>query len=121
MAEVKVYTSLQGIGIPIGMVVGEAIHIAQDSYTRQYHKVDPKRFIELASGAWKKDAVLSMSYTGAVALIDPPTQTITHIYDSDFTTPDEVATLDKLATEEIMRLIDASENSGNSGGTKPMF
>jgi len=118
MAQVVVYTSLQEIGIPIGMAIGNPIHIAQDAHTRQYHKVDAKRFIELTSGAWKKDPVLSLSYTGAVALIDPPTQTISHIYDTETTTPDEVSNFDKLATEEIMRLI----NEGEVGGeVKPKF
>lgn len=115
MAEIKHYTSLQELGIPIGMVVGNPIHIAQDAYTRQYHKVSPRRFIELTSGTWRKDQVLSMSYTGAVALIDPPSQTVCHIYDSDLTTPDEVATFDKLVTEEILRMIDRMK------GGKPKF
>ena len=116
MAEVRHYTSLQELGIPIGIVIGNPIYIAQDEYTRQYHKVNPKQFIELTSGAWRKIEVLSMSYTGAVALIDPPSQTVCHIYDSDLTTPDEVGTLDILVTEEILRLID-----GMKRGEKPKF
>ena len=116
MAEVRHYTSLQELGIPISTVVGNPIYIAQDGYTRQYHKVDPKRFIELTSGAWRKSEVLSMSYTGAVAVIDPLSQTVCHIYDSDLTTPDEVVTLDRLVTEEILRLID-----GMKQGEKPKF
>ena len=57
-----------------------------------------------------------MSYTGAVAVIDPSSQTVCHIYDSDLTTPDEVGTLDILVTEEILRLID-----GMKRGEKPKF
>lgn len=106
MPLVTTHTSLQELGIPEGLVEGKPIHIAQDRYTREYHTVDPRRFIELASGTWERDPVLSLSYTGAVALVDPPTQSVTHIYDSDETTPDEVRNFDRLAAMEIMRLVE---------------
>jgi hypothetical protein len=100
------HATFQQYGIPLGMIDGHhrAVYIAQDAFTRQHHAVTAKKFIALGTGEWKRDEVMSMAYTGSIAVIDPPTQTVTHHYDDHLTTVQEVANLDSLVVEHLLRM-----------------
>jgi len=97
------HTTFQRYGIPLGLIDHgyPPIYIAQDAFTRQHHVVTSEEFIALASGAWRTDEVRSMAFTGSIATIDPPTQTVSHICDDLTTTPQELANLDLLIVEHL--------------------
>jgi hypothetical protein len=101
------YHSFGQIGIPFGVEFKKytAVYMAQDAFTRQYHTVTPEVFINLASGTWLKDPVMSISYTGNIGVIDTPVQTVIHIHDTGSTTPDEYASFDSLVLRELRRLM----------------
>lgn len=105
------YHNFKDLGIPEGVIIGNPIYIAQDEHTRQYHTIDHKTFVALCSGAWQQDEVMSISYTGNIALIDPATQIVCHIYDTDKTSNDELYVFDQLIASEITKLI--SRNLGD--------
>jgi hypothetical protein len=65
----------------------------------------------LCDGSWERDEVMSISYTGNIALIDPATQIVCHIYDNGKTPSDELHVFDRLIADEIVKLI-----SGKRGG-----
>lgn len=100
------HSSFQEFGIPLGVIdhLFPSIYIAQDAFTRQHHEVTPQEFTLLSTGRWRTDPVLSISYTGSIAMIDPPTQTITHIYDDTVTSADEMKNLDAFLVQHLMRL-----------------
>jgi len=97
------HTTFQRFGIPLGLIDQgyPPVYIAQDAFTRQHHVVTSTEFIALASGAWRRDEVQSMAFTGSIAMIDPPTQTVTHICDDLATTPQELRILDELVAEHL--------------------
>lgn len=99
------YHDFQDLGIPSEIIVGSPIYIAQDEHTRQYHTVDAKTFMALCDGSWEKDEVMSLSYSGNLALIDPATQVVCHIYDNAKTPSDELHVFDRLIADEILKLI----------------
>lgn len=105
------YHDFKDLGIPDGVIIGNPIYIAQDEHTRQYHTVNAKTFMALCDGSWEGDEVMSISYTGNIALIDPATQIVCHIYDSGKTPSDELHVFDRLIADEIVKLI-----SGKRGG-----
>lgn len=105
MATRTTYHSLAELGIPHGTVHGDPIFLAQDEYTRQYHAVDANTFIALCNDSWKKDEVMKYAYSGNIALIDPPTQTVAHIYDCDMTTESELRNFDACMAQEVLRLM----------------
>jgi hypothetical protein len=105
------YHDFKDLGIPDGVIIGNPIYIAQDEHTRQYHTVNAKIFMALCDGSWERDEVMSISYTGNIALIDPATQIVCHIYDSGKTPSDELHVFDRLIADEIVKLI-----SGKRGG-----
>jgi hypothetical protein len=96
------HTSFQRYGIPLGLIDEShlPVYIAQDAFTRQHHLVERDRFIALASGAWRDDEVMAISYTGSIAVIDAPSQTVSHICESD-TTPEELKNLDRLVADQL--------------------
>ena len=87
------------------MIVGNPIFVAQDEFTRNYHVVSADDFLRLCDDSWKKDSILSVSYTGNIALIDPPTQTVAHIYDSNKTSEQELRNFDALLGHELLAMI----------------
>ena len=97
--------SLQDVGIPVGIVIGAPIYLAQDAFTREYCTVNAKEFIALASGEWQKHEVMSISWTGAIGCIDPPTQTVSHVFDPEVTTVEEVRGFDSLVIAQLSKLI----------------
>ena len=105
MGSTTTYHDFEELGIPRDIILGNPIYIAQDEYTRQYHTVDAKTFMALCDGSWEKDAVMSMSYSGNLALIDPATQVVCHIYDSGKTPSDELHVFDRLIADEIVKLM----------------
>lgn len=105
MPSTTTYHDFQDLGIPNGIIVGNPIYIAQDEFTRQYHTVDAKTFMALCDGSWEKDEVMRMSYSGNLALIDPATQVICHIYDNAKTPSDELHVFDQLIADEITKLM----------------
>jgi hypothetical protein len=105
------YHDFKDLGIPDGVIIGNPIYIAQDEHTRQYHTVNAKTFMALCDGSWERDELMSISYTGNIALIDPATQIVCHIYDSGKTPSDELHVFDRLIADEIVKLI-----SGKRGG-----
>ena len=105
------YHDFKDLGIPDGVIIGNPIYIAQDEHTRQYHTVNAKTFMALCDGSWESDEVMSISYTGNIALIDPATQIVCHIYDNGKTPSDELHVFDRLIADEIVKLI-----SGKRGG-----
>jgi hypothetical protein len=100
------HATFQQYGIPLGLIDGgyAPVYIAQDAFTRQHHTVTAREFVALGTGEWRRDEVMSMAYTGSIAMIDPPTQTVTHHFDDDLTTPREIANLDTLVVEHLMRM-----------------
>lgn len=100
------HTTFQRFGIPLGLIDHDSpiVYIAQDAFTREHHAVTSKEFISLATGEWSDDPVLSMAYTGSIAMIDPPTQTVTHICDDETTTPQELRNLDLFIAETLWRI-----------------
>jgi len=86
--------------------------MAQDEHTRQYHTVDAKTFVSLTDGSWERDEIMSISYTGNVALIDPATQVMAHIYDSDTTPQNELQNFELLIAEEIMKRMQRKPRGG---------
>lgn len=100
------YCTFQQYGIPLGLIdhAHAAVYIAQDAFTRQHHIVTPNEFVPLGTGTWRSDPDLSHAFTGSVAMIDPPTQTVTHICDDDLTTRAEVANLEALIADCLMRM-----------------
>ena len=105
--ETTTYHSFRQIGIPFGVEFKKrtAVYMAQDAFTRQYHTVTPEVFIKLASGAWLKDPVMSISYTGNIGVIDTPVQTVIHIHDRSKTAPEEYASFDSLVVRELRRIM----------------
>jgi len=97
------YMSLQQLGIPQGYLTGNPILMAQDLYTRQYHCIDSDTFNSLTSDWWHKSELLSQSYSGNIALIDPATQIVAHIYDAEQTSEEELSCFDQLIAHEIVR------------------
>jgi len=97
------YMSLQQLGIPQGYLTGNPILMAQDLYTRQYHCIDSDTFNSLTSDWWHKSELLSQSYSGNIALIDPATQIVAHIYDAEQTPQEELLCFDQLIAHEIVR------------------
>lgn len=104
MGSTTTYHDFAELGIPT-QIVGNPIYIAQDEHTRQYHTVDAKTFQALCDGSWQKDEVMSLSYSGNLALIDPATQVVCHIYDNANTPSDELHVFDQLIADEIVKLI----------------
>jgi hypothetical protein len=100
------YHSFAELGLPDGVIVGNPIFVAQDEFTRNYHVVSADDFLRLCDDSWKKDPILSVSYTGNIALIDPPTQTVAHIYDPDKTSASELRNFDALLGHEILQMMD---------------
>jgi hypothetical protein len=100
------YYDFQDLGIPHGVIVGNPIYIAQDEHTRQYHTVDAHTFVCLCNGSWEQDEVMSVSYSGNLALIDPATQVVCHIFDGVKTPIDELHVFDRLIADEMVKLID---------------
>jgi hypothetical protein len=100
------YYDFQDLGIPHGVIVGNPIYIAQDEHTRQYHTVDAHTFVCLCNGSWEQDEVMSVSYSGNLALIDPATQVVCHIYDGIKTPSDELHVFDRLIADEMVKLIE---------------
>ena len=100
------YYDFQDLGIPHGVIVGNPIYIAHDEHTRPYHTVDAHTFVSLCNGSWERDEVMSVSYSGNLALIDPATQVVCHIYDGGKTPVDELHVFDRLIADEIVKLID---------------
>lgn len=100
------HATFQQYGIPLGLIDGhnQPVYIAQDAFTREHHVVSTREFVPLCTGEWRRDEIRSMAYTGSIAVIDPPTQTVTHHYDDDLTTPKEIANLDALVAEHLMRM-----------------
>lgn len=105
MATRTTYHSFAELGIPDGMLWGDPIFLAQDEHTRQYHVVDSNAFVSLCDGSWEKDAVMSLSYSGNIALIDPPTQTVAHIYECDKTPAAELLNFDQCVAHEIFSMM----------------
>ena len=105
------YHDFRDLGIPDGVIIGNPIYIAQDEHTRQYHTVNAKTFMALYDGSWERDELMNISYTGNIALIDPATQIVCHMYDSGKTPSDELHVFDRLIADEIVKLI-----SGKRGG-----
>lgn len=105
MATRTTYHSFAELGLPDGRIVGNPIFMAQDEYTRNYHVVDADTFLSLCNESWLKDPIMSMSYTGNIALIDPPTQTVAHIYDSHKTSEQELRNFDALLGHELLELM----------------
>ena len=99
------YMSLQQLGIPQGYLTGNPILMAQDLYTRQYHCIDSDTFNALTTDQWHKNELMSQSYSGNIALIDPATQIVAHIYDDEKTTPAELESFERLVAQEIIRQI----------------
>lgn len=102
------YFSLQELGIPIGTITGslDSIFMAQDEFTREYHKISPSDYIKLCDGSWRQDEVMSLSYSGNVAVIDLPTQTVAHIYDPTTTPENELQNFEVLVATELLRLME---------------
>jgi len=102
------YFSLEDLGIPEGTISGslESIFMAQDEFTREYHTIPPKDFIKLCDGSWRTDEVMGISYSGNVAVIDLPTQTVAHIYDPNTTSENELQNFEVLVATELLRLMD---------------
>lgn len=113
MTTTTTYHDFRDLGIPDGTIIGSPIYIAQDEHTRQYHTVNADVFMALCNGSWERDEVMSISYTGNIALIDPATQIVCHIYDNDKTPSDELNVFDRLIADEIIKLI--SRNRGMRG------
>jgi hypothetical protein len=110
MATRTTYHSLEEIGIPRGSVPnGDPIYLAQDEFTRNYHRVDAHTFIRLCDDSWRKDEVMSISYSGNIGLIDLPTQTIAHIYDTENTTQSELENFEALVGEELFRIMNGGK------------
>ena len=105
MATRTTYHSFAELGIPDGTLWGDPIFLAQDEHTRQYHVVNGGDFIALCNDAWKSDPVMSLSYSGNIALIDPPTQTVAHIYECDKTPAAELLNFDQCVAHEIFALM----------------
>ena len=107
------HASFVEYGIPLGLIDHRlsSVYIAQDAFTRQHHPVTSKEFVRLGTGDWRHDSVLSMAYTGSIAMIDPASQTITHIYDDSLTVDEECENLDVLIVDHLMRMA--------SGGLAP--
>ena len=99
------YMSLQQLGIPQGYLTGNPILMAQDLYTRQYHCIDSDTFNALTTDQWHKSELMSQSYSGNIALIDPATQIVAHIYDDEKTTLAELESFERLVAQEIIRQI----------------
>lgn len=94
------YHSVEELGIPHGTLRGDNIYIAQDAFTRQYHRIDVKTFIKLCKTAWQEDEHLMFSYTGNVGVIDIHGQTVGHSY--DMSTPrEELENFDALVGHAI--------------------
>lgn len=108
MPTTTTYFSLQDIGIPIGTISGslDSIFMAQDEFTREYHTISPNDFIKLCDDSWRKDEVMSISYSGNVAVIDLPTQTVAHIYDPTMTSENELRNFEVLVATELLRLME---------------
>lgn len=105
MGSTTTYHSLEELGVPHGELKGNPILMAQDEFTREYHTVDSKVFHLLCTGEWEKDAVMSNSYSGNIALVDPATQIVAHIYNDETTTPAELESFERLVAQEIIRQI----------------
>jgi hypothetical protein len=97
------YMSLQQLGIPQGYLTGNPILMAQDLYTRQYHCIDSDTFNALTTDQWHKNELMSQSYSGNIALIDPATQIVAHIYDAEQTPQEELLCFDQLIAHEIIQ------------------
>ena len=97
------YMSLQQLGIPQGYLTGNPILMAQDLYTRQYHCIDSDTFNALTTDQWHKSELMSQSYSGNIALIDPATQIVAHIYDAEQTPQEELLCFDQLIAHEIVQ------------------
>jgi hypothetical protein len=94
------YHSLEELGIAHGALQGKSIYLAQDEYTRQYHRVDVKTWRKLCDGSWLEDEVLSLAFTGNVGLIDIRGQLVGHSYDMS-TPKEELENFDALVGEVI--------------------
>ena len=105
MTSTTTYHDFQDLVIPHGAIVGNPIYIAQDEHTRQYHTVDAKTFMALCDGSWERDPLMSISYSGNLALIDPATQVVCHIYDNTKTPSDELHVFDRLIADEMVKLM----------------
>ena len=105
------YMSLQQLGIPQGYLTGNPILMAQDLYTRQYHCIDSDTFNALTTDHWHKNELMSQSYSGNIALIDPATQIVAHIYDAEQTPQEELLCFDQLIAHEIVQRM--SKKRGN--------
>lgn len=105
MGSTTTYHSLEELGVPHGELKGNPILMAQDEFTREYHTVDSRVFHLLCTGEWEKDAVMNISYSGNIALVDPATQIVAHIYDDEKTTLTELESFERLMAQEIIRQI----------------
>lgn len=102
------YYSVEDLGLPHGALRGNNIYVAQDEYTRQYHKIDGKTFRKICDGSWKEDDVLVHAYTGNVGVIDTAGQIIGHSY--DLKTPRaELENFDDFVGELILRRMKGQE------------
>lgn len=96
------YHSLDEIGVPHGTLKGNNIYLAQDEYTRQYHKVDGKTFRKICDGSWKSDDVMLHAYSGNIGVIDVHAQVVGHSYDMK-TPREELESFDACVAEMITK------------------
>lgn len=96
------YHSLDEIGVPHGTLRGNNIYLAQDEYTRQYHKVDGKTFRMICDGSWKSNEVMLHAYSGNVGVIDVHAQVVGHSYDMK-TPREELESFDSCVAEMITK------------------
>jgi hypothetical protein len=113
MGTTTTYFDFESLGVPYtGMLSGGTIFIVQDEHTRQYHTTDPITFKAVCDGSWEQDPVMRHSFTGNIAIVDPITRVVAHIYDSEKTPPEELEVFNNLIAQEIARLLDQGGNGG---------